>query len=439
MAFVRRSLGFLFAGLLIGLLVGYGLAPTVRKKEFSSAENPTAAVAQSRVERESPAHKSSAEENRIILGNITTVPFQELYGVLSSRSQDEVAQLAQQLKDLPDGRDTNTKIGVFFKAWAHLDARAAFAAASGFKSAETRGAAIGAVIEGADPIAAGSLAQSIVALPADAIPAAQKAGFLGLALSKWSQVDPVAAAKLLDASATNDRALTGARVSIASNWAASDPQAALAWAQKSSDEPGARFALSAAVTGWWRTDPRAAEAYVASHLDTLGMETVISLARQIFSQDPQRAKDWANQLPNVEVRRNATSFVAMQMANSDPKSAVQWVLSLPDELRDSAIPAVVSSWTRRDPDAAAGWINGLSGHARDQAVSAYGAALSNRDPNVALTWAATISDETMRIRSVERIVTGWLRRNPADATAWIQKSTLPDAEKARLLERPTVR
>ncbi len=436
---MRRSLGFLFAGILIGLFVGYGLAPSVRKTETSSGGTTAAALNQSRRERESSAPKSSVEENKIVLGDITTVPFQELYGILSSRSPEEVRQMSEQLKALPDGRETNTKIGVFFKAWAHLDAKSAFAAAATFKSPEARGAAIGAVIEGADPIAAGSLAQSLVALPADAFPTGQRPGFLGLVLSKWSQVDPVAAAKFLDTAATTDRALMGARVSIASNWAASDPQAALAWAQKSSEEPGARFAVSAAVTGWWRSDPRAAEAYVASHLDALGMETVMSLARQIFSQDPQRAKDWANQLPNVDARRNATSFVAMQLANSDPKSAVQWVLTLPDDMRDSAIPAVVSSWTRRDPEAAAGWINSLAGHARDQAVSAYGAALSNKDPNVALTWAATISDETMRNRSVQRIVTGWLRRNPADATAWIQKSTLPETEKARLLEQPTGR
>lgn len=437
--FVRRSLGFLLAGILIGIFVGYGLAPSVRKTETSSAGNASAAANQLRVERESSARKSTADENKIVLGNITTVPFQELYGVLSSRSQEEVTQLAEQLKELPDGRETHAKITVFFKAWAHLDAKAAFAAAASFKSAEARGAAIGAVIEGADPIAAGSLAQSVVALPADAFPAGQRAGFLGLALSKWSQVDPVAAAKFLDSSATNDRALTGARVSIAANWAASDPQAALAWAQKSSEEPSARFALSAAVTGWWRTDPRAAEAYVVSHLDTLGMETLMSLTRQIFSQDPQRAKDWANQLPNAEARRNATSFVAVQMANSDPKSAGQWVLTLPDDLRDRAIPGVVSAWARRDPEAAAGWINGLAGPARDQAVSAYGFTLSSRDPNAALTWATTISDETIRNRSVQRIVTGWLRRSPADATAWIQKSALPDAEKARLLEQPTGR
>jgi hypothetical protein len=436
MSLVLRSLGFVLAGILIGLFVGYGFAPTIRKTETSGAEKTVAALNQSRIDRESSAQKSSAEENKIVLGNIITVPFQELYGLLASRSQEEVTQLAEQLRELPPGRETNMKIGVFFKAWAHLDPKAAFAAATGLKTADSRAAAIGAIIDGADPIAASSLAQSVVALSPDAFPIGQRAGFLGLAVSKWSEVDPVAAAKFLDASGTNDRALMGTRAGIARNWAASDPQAALAWAQKSSEEPGARFAVSAAITGWWHADPRAAEAYVASHLDTVGMDAVMSLTRQIFGQDPQRAKDWANQLPSAEARRSATSFLAMQMANSDPKSAAEWVLTLPDELRDRAIPGVVGTWAHRDPEAAAGWINGLSGPSRDQAVSAYGFSLSNKDPNTALAWAATIGDETARTRSVQRIVTDWLRRHPAEATAWIQKSTLADTEKARLLEQP---
>jgi hypothetical protein len=433
---VQRSLGFLLAGLMIGVLLGFVLAPNARKGEADRPLSDPIANKRSQARRESSALKSSGEGNKIVLGNISTVPFQELYGVLSSRSREEMAQLAEQLKELPAGRETNVKIAVFFKAWAHLDAKAAFNAAVSFKSAEARSAATEAVIDNADPIVASSLAQSVVALPPDAFPSGQRADFLGQALSKWSEIDPVAAAKFLDASASKDkdRALTGARVTIAENWAASDPQAALAWAQSQNDEQSARIAVSAAVSGWWRTDPRAAEAYVASHLDTLGREAVMSVTRQIFGQDPQRAKDWANQLSTTEARRAATTVVALQIANSDPKSAVEWVVTLPDDLRERAIPGVVNTWARRDPDAFVGWINGLVvGNQRDQAVGAYSSILSSRDPTTALTWAASISDEKIRDNSVHRIVTNWLRRSPNEATDWIQNSTLSDAEKTRLL------
>jgi len=438
---VQRSVFFLIAGILIGLLLGYTLAPTAKK--ITAAEGTSAAPAPverpvAKSETSSSAQKSSAEANKILLGNITTVPFQELYGLLSSQSREEVMQLAEQLRELPPGRESNARIAVFFKAWAHLDAKAAFTVAASFKSTEAKGAAIGAVIDGADAIAASSLAKSINDLPAEALLSGQRSNFLGKALVKWSQVDPVAAAKFMDESVNGGRGLMGARVTIAENWAATDPQAALAWAQQhSSDDPAAKFAISGAISGWWHADPSAAEAYVASHLDTLGPETVMALTRQIFGQDPQRAKEWANQLSSVEARRSATTFIAMQLAQTDPKSASEWVATLPDEVRERAFYGVMNSWARRDPEAVAGWINSLSGgNTRDEAVSAYSSTLSNRNPAVALTWATGISDGKLRDNSVQRIVTSWLSRSPREATSWIQSSTLPDAEKARLLALP---
>ena len=430
---MQRTVAIFVAGIVLGVLMTVAVLSISRNEKSSSSTSSPDVVVAPQTRSTSSAQKLSGEENKIVLGNITTVPFQELYGVLSSRSREEVAQMAEQLKELPAGRDTNMKINVFFKAWAHLDAKAAFNAAVAFKTADARGAAIGAVIESADPTVASSLAQSVIALAPDAFPSGQRAGFLGLALSKWSQIDPVGAAKFLDASAGKDRALTGARITIAENWAASDPPAALAWAQVQNDEQSARVAVSGAISGWWRTDPRAAEAYVASHLDTLGIEAVMTVTRQIFGQDQQRAKDWARQLSNPEARRSATSYVAMQIANSDPKGAAEWTVTLPEDLRERAIASVVNTWARRDPEAAATWVNGLGGAPRDQAVNAYSSALSNRDPATALTWAATISDEKIRDNSVQRIVAGWLRRSPNEATAWIQNSTLSDAEKTRLL------
>jgi hypothetical protein len=418
--------------------LGYTLAPTAKKVTAADGTSASAPVERqaAKSDTSSSAQKSRENAEKILLGNIVTVPFQELYGLLSSQSREEVMRLAEQLKELPQGRETTARIAVFFKAWAHLDAKAAFTAAASFKTTEAKAAAIGAVIDGADSIAAGSLAQSLAALSADALQSGQRTSFLVKTLSKWSQVDPVAAAKFLDASPETGRGLMGARMSIAENWAALDPQAALAWAQTPSSEPSARFAVSGAIMGWWRADPSAAEAYVNSHLDTLGPETVSALTRQIFAQDPQRAKEWANQLSTVEARRAATSFIAMQMAMSDPKGASEWVGTLPEEVRDIALHGVVNSWARRDPDAVVGWINTLNGTMRDQAVSAYSSALTMRNPAEALNWATGISDGKLRDNSVQRIVTMWLNRSPREATTWIQKSTLPDAEKARLLALP---
>src|SRR6476620_2579127 len=105
-----------------------------------------------------------------------------------------MAELATQLNDLPSGRETKTKITTFFTAWAHLDARAALTAAISLKAADAKDAAISAAVRGADASSAKSLVEVLSQLPADALPAWQKAKSLNGALTKWSEVEPASAA-----------------------------------------------------------------------------------------------------------------------------------------------------------------------------------------------------------------------------------------------------
>lgn len=433
---MQRSLGFFVVGIAIGAVVTFAMVSGSRRDTPSSAGSSPAVVQQKPAAKES-SPTSTADENKILLGDITTVPFQELYGILSSRSPEEVRRLAEQLKELPPTKDTKAKITAFFKAWAHLDAKAAFAEATSFNSAESKGAAIGAVINGADPGMASFLATSIADLPSEALTPAQRRNFLTSTVGKWSQADPVAAAKFLDRLPGSDGiGLMSARISIAQNWAAIDPQAALAWAQGKGNSPGASVAVSGAITGWWHADPHAAEQYVASHLNTLDSESVMALTRQIFGEDPQRAKEWINQLPSLMARRSVSSFVAVQLAASDPKRASEWAASLSEDTRGSALWGAISAWTRVDPQAAGEWMNTLTGGPRDDAVSAYSLSLSMKNPAAALGWVSSISDEGALARTEDRILAQWLSRSPGEATAWIQKSTLPDSDKARLLALP---
>lgn len=383
----------------------------------------------------SSSYTPNTERDKVILGNIATVPFQELYGVLSNRSAQEMAEAARQLNDLPPGRETKNKINAFFTAWAHLDAKTALTSAIALKTSEAKSLAITAVIRGADAIAASSLAMTLNQLPADALPASQKARFVNSAVSKWSEVDPVAAAKFLDENPPHDREFFGARVTVAQNWAATDPAAALAWVQAQGDARETRVTMSGVIRGWWENDPRSAEAYVAAHFDTLGLETVMGITGELYRLDPERAKDWANSLP-VEARRNADSFIGTRMVDADPKAASEWAASLPDEVRTRPLESVISKWARNDLQAAGQWINDRNGVVRDEALSAYSSTMAFKDPATALTVAATVSDPKIQSATIDRIVSGWMRRSPNDATAWIQNSALADSEKTRLLALP---
>lgn len=387
----------------------------------------------SRTMNSASARTPTSPEPSILLGDITTVPFQELYGLLSNRSRDEITKLAEQLKNLPEGRDKNAKLAIFFVAWAHLDAKSALSSATSLTSAEARSAAIGGVVEGIDASALGSIMKSLQDLSAGDLPPARKGNLLRRALAKWSQVEPAAAAQFLEGSQLDGRDLAATRRTVAEHWAASDPQAALAWAQRQGGAQDARFVMSGVITGWVDKDPDGAANYVASHLDTLGPEASTMLAVRLFKHDPQRAKDWVDQLPSVAARQTADSFIAMDAASVDPKGASEWAATLPDNVRDKAIGAAITAWATKDPEAAGQWVRGLSGTTRDEAILAYSASISAKDPSAGLTWAASVTDPIIRESSLQRIVAGWLRKSPNDAPTWIQNSNLSQTDKARLL------
>ena len=193
-----RSLGLFLLGLFLGGLAGYAL----RWPAGSPADGKVSA----RSDLENAAHDGSAargnerrraEDEHILLGDITTVPFQEVYEVLSRQGSGEVARLAEQLDGLPPSPQATAKIRTFFKAWAQLDPTAALKKASALHTHETRKDAIAATIDGADPAAAGALASAVVALPNETLEGSAKTDLFNQAVQKWSEVDPPAAARLL--------------------------------------------------------------------------------------------------------------------------------------------------------------------------------------------------------------------------------------------------
>ena len=376
---------------------------------------------------------TKSEKDRLLLGNIAAVPFQELYSLLSKQTPEEIAKLAEQLQTLPRSRASEAQVAAFFKTWAALDAKSALASAIALRDARFRSAAIAVVLRSADAAAASALAHSINDLPAGALSPSDKINFVSSAVTKWSSLEPVAAAQFLDAIGAKGLDYTSAFNSTAANWATQDPAAALAWAQQHPDGYG-NLALQGALNGWWQTDPNAAEAYVASLPDASGrQETTMSFANMLFRSDPAHARQWVSQLQSVDARKAANSAIAQSWAQDDPEAATRWAANLPQDERGIALGGAARFWAKEDPKRAGDFLNSLGGPMRDEAVGFFSATLAYEDSALALNWAATISDPSMRQKSEEMIASEWLKQNPAAAKDWIQNSSLPEVEKARLL------
>lgn len=376
---------------------------------------------------------TKSNEDRLLLGDISKVPFQELFSLLANRTPEEIARLAEQLQTLPHSSAADDRVAAFYKAWAALDPKAAFASAIALRDARFREEAISAVVRAADPTAAAALAHALNDLPSGVLAASRKDWILSSAIEKWSQLEPVAAAQFLDTIGAKGLALLSAFSSTTYNWAIQDPAAALAWAQNHGDSNG-NLAMQGALNGWWQKDPRAAEAYVAAQAGMPGNEFMApSFAGTLFRADPVRAKEWASQLPSVEARGSTNSSLAQAWALSDPAAATQWAASLPADERGNSIGAAARIWAKEDPKAAGEFLNSLGGSVRDEAVASFSAGIAYEDSARALTWAATIADPALRVKSEEGIATEWLKNDSNAAQSWIQNSSLPAEEKAHLL------
>src|SRR5437868_8483478 len=291
---IVRGTFLLAAGIFVGLVIGVTISPARRNAStlVQTSDGGSAVTANLKAKSGSRL-ESETEHPNILLGDIVTVPFQELYGVLSTLSPQQLHDLAAQLKSLPAGKDTNAKVTAFFKAWAHLDPIAALHAAAEFKVSEAKTTAVQSIIISADATQAKALAKELQEWPADAIKREQRNGFLNSLLMKWSDLDPIGAAKFFATMQVDTMRFYPVAAMIAQNWAAIDPAAALEWARAHSDVQGLQGAINGAINGWWSKDHAAAEQYVTAHAnDSSGRQMATTLTSYIFSKDPERAKEW---------------------------------------------------------------------------------------------------------------------------------------------------
>jgi hypothetical protein len=407
-----------------------------------SGTSPPRTSSHARASKDATADNSltKAEENKVVLGNIATLPFQELFDFLAKKSADEIAGLARQLAALPPGAVTNARLKLFFKAWAGLDAKSAFAAAADFADRAAKNNAIEAIVEGVAPNEAGEVMRALMELPEGELYA--RPSLLSRGIVKWSEADPAAAAEFLRTTggpaikADGQGGLGFAGLtwgSVAQNFGATDPTAALAWVATITDSQQASSALQGAIVGWSQKEPQAAMDYVAAHADQLAFQqTAGTLASNLAQHDPDEATRWLDQLPPA-ARLQAVTGIAGTLAFNDPQAAIHWAESLSPNEQDSAASMIVSRGAQKDPQAVADWIATLKGDTRDNALATYSSAVAAKDPATALSWAETVSNPETRDRASWEVASRWLQSDPAAARTWIRKSAFPDDEKKRLL------
>ncbi len=250
---------------------------------------------------------------------------------------------------------------------------------------------------------------------------------LARAASRWSAYDASAATTLLAGRKNLGDASLAALVNVSAEWGRKDPANALAWAQNLPAADPRRFGIVQGIlAGWAERDPVGAAAYLQTRLydggegSELYFSTVGLVAERWARTDLNAAAQWSATLPSRRARRDALRRVAAAWAATDLPGAARWAGTLAaDAGRGDVWQVIVATWPGNDFDGEGAWVSNLpAGTDRDETVALHAGKIAPTDPEKALMWARTINGAEIQARSVDAILSGWARTDPAAARNW---------------------
>lgn len=401
---------------------------------FSPRHADTAAQEMRRSPRTANGATSEAFD-RILIRNIGTVPFIEVFDLLRSAPPKTRAGWIRQLDDMPDGPQRNAALSSFFKTFVQIDPRAAAESVAGLHDKDGRYLAVEATVGAAPLSAMGEMANMLIKSPPDTFEGARR-DFWGDVIFDWSAVDPVAAAHFLeehpDASAHHSPTLL-------LNWAQVDPDAARVWLERQPASLQTEDAITGLIGGWSECDEANAVAFAVAHATEKNFKRAIkSLADNVFQRSPDEARTFLLRLPN-EARVEAisrivstTTGIVLGLPESwerPPEDVAKWILTLPKESWGEAMEDVLGNWDRREATGLASWIKQLPVETRDRVAADYCSARDLRHPERAIAIGLRITDATLRDQSLRKVMNRWCSTDPPDeALALLQKIQLSEAE-----------
>lgn len=189
-------------------------------------------------------------------------------------------------------------------------------------------------------------------------------------------------------------------------WAASDPQAALAWINSQPDSPAARSSLPHVINGMAAQNLAQATDFVLDQFSKshplVGRNALASLAdAAVRANGLAGLTEWFDSLPAdatgpENARARAADIVGKLMSHASFEEGARWAAAQADKpwRSNSAIQEVVREWGPRDPATVTKWA---------ASIPAQG------DPEVAYA-------------GVSQSVQSWVEKAPDDVAAWLTEN-----------------
>ena len=138
---------------------------------------------------------------------------------------------------------------------------------------------------------------------------------------------------------------------------------------------------------------------------------------------PEAAAGAAAALSDPDLRNRALHGIVGGWAAVDPVALVNFVAQLPpDAERASLLSQSLECWVRQDPKNASAWIDKSEDRPElDQGVAAV-ATMESLKSDVALSWAESISNPVLRSETVATVLRNWMTTDLAAARNYFQSS-----------------
>lgn len=306
------------------------------------------------------------------------------------------------------------------------------------------------------------------------------------AVARWAELDPKSAAEWTKEQGRQGRSERQMFEVALAEWATREPGAAKTWIEGleskehreaalrgyygglAARDPAAAFREISALTGdrnretyeavfraWAHKDAYAAGAQVALLTDPAARKTASKEVARIWGATaPREAMNWVLQLPDKELQQDVARDILTRWAIREPQEAMAHLLTLPVELRDEATPSLIEAvagknfddarrfaeqlpagnareealskiaerWAARDPAAAADYARTLApGKSRDAALGSIARFWANKEPVAAAQWIAQLPAGDGRVKATAVLVNGWARKDPKAAATWLER------------------
>jgi hypothetical protein len=340
--------------------------------------------------------------DRIIIRDIATVPFSELYDVLKDAPREQLLAWARDLEQMPKGPRQRAAVAAYYKSLIQVDHRAAIEAVLHAENLNMRDVAIVSLMKAAPESIWGDLAEMIEQLPH---PRRLHTFTPEDPLSNWSRVDPVAVSKFVEKHP--DSSLSA----LLYHWGAIDPAAAREWLERDTSRQ-TEETFRVFVTGWAEVDRAAVMEYAVANSTRANFKGAVNdLAYYLFRVSPDDASRLMSLLLPEQAKAamkvvadNTTSVIlhAPEDYQRPANVVARWMATQPVDLWKDDIGGVIWGWMRDDADAATSWLGLLQPNARDAAIAdlcrrgAEAADDPRRFDEKAIALGLTITDRKLR-------------------------------------------